>query len=88
MKTITVELTHSELMHLQNDLISYIWEIKEQVFGDAWSFGCNLSDKEKSLLDEEKEEKLKSYGYYSRLDLKNKLDRIEKENFSTLECSE
>lgn len=83
-KTVNVELNHAELIHLQNDLISYIWKIKERVFGDAWNFGRNITEVEK--LTPEQEEELRSSGYYSRLALLNKLDEIEKANFSTCEC--
>ncbi len=87
MKTVTIELTKEELYHLQNDLISYIWNIKKRVFGDAWSFGCRLSEEEKALLTSEKEQELKESGYYSRLELKSKLDKIEEENFDVPQCA-
>lgn len=77
----TLELTYSELCHLQNDNISYIYNIKKIVFGDAWSYGCHLSEEELELLDNNKKQQLITYGYYSRLRLKEKLDRFEKEHF-------
>lgn len=83
----TLELTYSELCHLQNDVISYIYHIKEIVFGDDWSFGCRLSKEEIDLLDNDKIKQLNDYGYYSRLRLKEKLDRFEKEHFSSVEAS-
>lgn len=80
-KTAKLELNKKELYHLQNDLISQIYDIKKAAFGDDYDMGCKLSDREKSLLTKEKETLLKSYGYYSRLELKEKLDKFEEDNF-------
>lgn len=85
-KTAKLELDKYELHHLQNDVISYIYEIKKIVFGNKWSFGCKLSDEEKSLLTEEKEKQLRTYGYYSRLELKEKLDKFEYDKFPERNC--
>jgi len=83
-KTVTVELTKAELIHLENDLISYIWQIKERAFGDIWNFGTDITEVEK--LTPEQEEELKSSGYYSRKALLDRLKKIEKENFPDVTC--
>ena len=83
---VNIELNKAELSHLINDLISYIWKIKERVFGDDWNFGTDITEVEQ--LTSEQEEKLKSFGYYSRKSLLDKLKRIEQENFpDTTYCS-
>ena len=78
---VTVELSRKELNHLQNDVIHNIYDIKKSVFGDSWSFGCELSKEELELLNDDMQRKLFSYGYYSRLELKRKLDAIENKSF-------
>lgn len=81
-----LELTRDELRHLQNDTITYIWKIKEIVFGDEWNFGRNIDEVDQ--LTPEQEEELRTFGYYSRVALLNKLDAFEKEYFSQSECGE
>lgn len=81
-----LELTKKELFHLQNDTIHYIWEIKERVFGDKWNFGRYITEVDE-LTDEQKRE-LEASGYYSRLELLNKLDAFEKKYFPSYECGE
>ncbi len=78
-QVVDIELNKAELSHLINDLISYIWKIKERVFGDDWNFGTDITEVEQ--LTSEQEEELKSFGYYSRKALLDKLKRIEQENF-------
>jgi len=84
MNKINVKLTKEELSHLINDTISYIWHIKEIVFGDKWNFGTDITEVE--TLSEEQKQKLKMFGYYSRKELLDKLKRIEKENFIQYDC--
>lgn len=84
-KTITIELTKKELIHLINDTIHYIYDIKSKVFGNDWNFGTNIT--EVNELTEEQLEKLISYGYYSRKELLNKLQSLVKENFQELCCN-
>lgn len=87
--TATLELNRKELTHLQNDVISYIYGIKKRVFGEAWSFGCALSEEEQALLTPEREQKLKEYDYYSRLELHHKLRAFEAAKFHDYcECCE
>jgi hypothetical protein len=78
-KTVSVELTKEELFHLENDLISYIWHIKESVFGD-YNFGTNIDEVDQ--ITPEQEDRLRAYGYYSRKALLDRLKQIEKDNFS------
>ena len=85
-KTARLELNKKELLHVQNDLIHNIYDIKKSVFGEEWWLGCVLSEAEKKLLTKEKEEQLRSYGYYSRLELKEKLDKFEEDNFMEDQC--
>ena len=81
-KTVKVELTKAELAHLINDVISYIWNIKEQVFGDDWNFGTDITEVEELTPDQEKD--LRSSGYYSRKELLDKLKKIEREAFGNV----
>ena len=78
-QVVDIELNKAELNHLINDLTGYIWKIKERVFGDDWNFGTDITEVEH--LTSEQEEKLESFGYYSRKTLLDKLKRIEQENF-------
>ena len=87
-KVVKLELNKKELYHLQNDIITQIYLIKKSVFGIDYDMGCKLSNKEKSLLTEEKEKMLKIYGYYSRLELKEKLDKFENDNFAEIQSCE
>jgi len=82
--TVKVELNKDELDHLINDLISYIWKIKERAFGDDWNFGTDISEVEQLTPEQEKE--LRESGYYSRKALLDKLKQIEKENFPDITC--
>lgn len=79
---VLVELSKNELSHLINDTISYIYHIKENVFGDNWNLGTDISEVE--VLTEEQKESLTMYGYYSRKKLYDKLRKIEKDNFPEL----
>ena len=79
-----IELTLPELRHLQNDLISYIWKIKKIVFGDKWNFGTDITEVDQ--LTPKQEQKLKELGYYSRVELLNKLNAFEKIYFPGCEC--
>lgn len=82
-KTIKVELNEKELTHLINDTISYIYRIKENVFGDS-NFGTDIS--EVDVLTTEQKEKLTLYGYYSRKELLDKLQEIRNKEFPELTC--
>lgn len=83
-KIVVVELNKEELKHLINDTIAYIYRIKKTVFGDDWNLGTNIS--EVDVLTEEQEEKLRMYGYYSRKELLDKLEKLESDNFQELSC--
>ena len=86
MKTAKIVLTLSELRHLQNDVIYSIYHIKKTIFGGDYSLETWLSKEETKQLTKEKEQLLKDYGYYSRLELKEKLGKFERENFEEI-CS-
>ncbi len=81
-----LELTKDELYHLQNDTITYIWKIKERVFGDSWNFGIYITEVDK--LTEEQKKELEESGYYSRLALLEKLDAFERKYFQSCDCGE
>lgn len=78
---VLVELSKKELTHLINDTISYIYRIKKNVFGDL-SFGVDISEVE--VLTEKQKEMLTMYGYYSRKELYDKLQKIRNDNFPEL----
>lgn len=83
-KTIKIELNEKELRHLINDTIHYIWDIKKTVFGDDWNFGTDITEV-KELSDKQKED-LTLFGYYSRKELLDKLEKIRDDNFQELNC--
>lgn len=83
-KTVNIKLTKEELTHLINDTISYIYGIKRKVFNENWNFGTEISEVE--VLTSEQKEKLISYGYYSRKELLDKLEKIRYYNFQELTC--
>lgn len=83
-KTVKIKLTKEELLHLINDTISYIYGIKQKVFGDNWNFGAKISEVE--VLTEQQQKDLILYGYYSRKELLDKLEKIAKDNFPELFC--
>ena len=85
-KTARLNLNQIELLHLKNDLIHNIYDIKKTVFGDKWQLGCVLGEEEKALLTKEKEWQLRSYGYYERFALLEKLDKFENDNFAEDQC--
>ena len=82
-KTVLVELNEKELRHLINDTIAYIYRTKSKVFGNM-NFGTDISEVEE--LSDEQKEKLTLYGYYSRKELLDKLEKIELDNFQELNC--
>ena len=83
MEEVQITLTKAELDHLINDTIHYIWEIKEIVFGDnKWNFGTDITEVKR--LNAMQRRKLRTYGYYSRKKLLDKLKQIEKENFEEI----
>ena len=79
METAKIELTESELCHLINDTIAYIYQIKQSIFGH-YNFGTKISEVKKPSPEQEK--KLQEYGYYSRKELLDRLKKLERENFS------
>ena len=71
-KSVNIEINRSELLHLENGLISDIWHIKDVVLGKERStYGTDLKNEEP--ITEEEKSKLEMYGYYSR---KKLLDRL------------
>ena len=83
-KKITIEITRGELLYLENDLIHYILDMKKKLFGEKWNFGTDIT--EVDTLTPEQEQTLKDWGYYSRVELLHKLEKIEEDNFPSLEC--
>ena len=83
-KTVSIELTKKELYHLINDTIAHILSIKRIVFGDDWNLGTNIT--EVDVLTDEQQKELIDCGYYSRKELLDKLEQLEKDNFQELNC--
>lgn len=83
--TVSVTLTASELRHLINDTIAYIWDIKDKVFGKERStFGTDLSGEQP--VTEEELALLTQYGYFTRKQLLDRLKKIEAEAFPRRAC--
>ena len=83
-KKVLVELSERELRHLINDTISRIYKIKELVFGESWNFGTDITEVE--TLNETQTRELNDLGYYSRKELLDKLEEIERNNFQQFTC--
>ena len=78
MNYINLDLTTSELVMLQNDLIEQIKSILDKVVLDQ-----NKSMIDKHLnLDEKQKAELEKLGYFERLELYKKLVKIEKNNIA------
>ena len=83
--TVSVTLTASELTHLINDVIAYIWDIKDKVLGKERStFGTDLTNEQP--ITEEELSRLEQYGYFTRKQLLDRLKQIEAEAFPRRAC--
>ena len=84
-KSVNIEINRSELLLLENGLISDIWHIKDIVLGKERStFGTDLKNEE-PITEEEKSE-LEMYGYYPRKKLLDRLKEIEAKEFPQNDC--
>ena len=68
-----IGLTKKELSHCINDIISYKNDLLEKVVGT-----CDITQQEICNLPQDKLDNLRRYGYFSRMELLNKLQILER----------
>ena len=83
MKTITIELTKKELSHIINDMLDYIDKIADKCAPNKFFFYHQVDG---TTLTEEEIAGLKSWGFFERKELIEKLKEIDDTSFPELCC--
>ena len=83
METVTIELNKKELDHIINDMLDYIDKIVDKCAPGKFFF---YHLKKGETLTEEETEELKSWGFFERKELIEKLEKINETDFPELCC--
>ena len=79
---VPIGLTKKELSHCINDIISYKNDLLGKVVGT-----CDITQQEICNLPQDKLEDLQLYGYFTRMELLNKLQMLERIYFPSYEMA-
>lgn len=84
METTTIELNRKELDHIINDMLEYIDKIADKCAPGKFVFYHQLDG---TTLTEEEMAELKSWGFFERKELIEKLKGISNTDFPELTCN-